>query len=165
MRILICLAISAVMLSCTPKLAPFGDANGAYGASFDHYAINVTDLDRSADFYMKTFALDTVYNGTGNDRRVWMSLGEGMALHIIETDRADVTTTKGVHLCMAVNDFDGFVQHLRDAAIPFETWTGEKNLSNKRPDGVSQVYIQDPDGYWVEVNDNRRVWTQNRATK
>ncbi len=163
MRYYILLAVSVLVSSCSPKLAPFGDANGAYGASFDHYAINVTDLDRSAEFYMKTFALDTIYNGTGNDRRVWMSLGEGMALHIIETDRADVTTTKGVHLCMAVNDFDGFVKHLRDQNIAFETWTGEKMKSNKRPDGVQQVYVQDPDGYWIEVNDNRMIWEKTRA--
>ncbi|WP_116124261.1 VOC family protein [Lewinella sp. IMCC34183] len=163
MRTLLCLGITLLALSCSPKIAPFGEANGAYGASFDHYAINVTDLDRSAEFYMHTFALDTIYNGTGNDRRVWMSLGEGMALHIIETDRADVTTTKGVHLCMAVNDFAGFVQHLRDENIAFETWTGEKMKSNKRPDGVQQVYVQDPDGYWIEVNDNRMLWEKNRA--
>ena len=23
----------------------------------------------------------------------------------------------------------------------------------KRPDGVSQTFIQDPDGYWIEIND------------
>jgi lactoylglutathione lyase len=22
-----------------------------------------------------------------------------------------------------------------------------------RPDGVRQIYFQDPDGYWIEVND------------
>ena len=165
MRILILLAVFTVLSSCSPRLTPFGEGNGPYGASFDHYAINVTDLDRSADFYMNTFSLDTIYNGTGNDRRVWMSLGEGMALHIIETDVADVTTTKGVHLCMAVDDFDGFVKHLRDIGADFETWTGEKMQSNKRPDGVRQVYVQDPDGYWVEVNDNRMMWEKQRAKK
>ncbi len=165
MRVLICLAFGASMFSCTPKLAPFGSENGPFKGSFDHYAINVDNLQRSADFYMKVFQLDTVFNGTGNDRRVWFSLGEGMALHIIETDTVEVKTTKGVHLCIAMEDFDGFVKHLRDAAIPFETWTGDANLSNKRPDGVSQVYLQDPDGYWVEVNDNRRMWAQKRSSK
>ena len=165
MRYLFLLAVCSLCYACSPRLSPFGTANGAYGASFDHYAINVSDLQRSADFYIQTFALDTVFNGTGNDRRVWMSLGEGMALHIIETDNPQVTTTKGVHLCMAVDDFDGFVQHLRDENIAFETWTGEKMKSNSRPDGVRQVYVQDPDGYWVEVNDNRMMWAKNRTTK
>ncbi len=165
MRLLIGLVLGTLMVSCTPKLTPFGAENGTFRASFDHYAINVVDLQRSADFYRRAFALDTVYNGTANDRRVWFSLGEGMALHIIETDTVDVKTTKGVHLCIAMEDFAAFVQHLRDAAIPFETWTGEANLSNKRPDGVSQVYLQDPDGYWVEVNDNRRMWAQQRSSR
>ena len=24
-----------------------------------------------------------------------------------------------------------------------------------RPDGVHQLYFQDPDGYWIEVNDDK----------
>jgi len=24
-----------------------------------------------------------------------------------------------------------------------------------RPDGVRQIYFQDPDGYWLEVNDSK----------
>tara|TARA_R110000868_G_scaffold1389_10_gene10744 strand:+ start:3320 stop:3502 length:183 start_codon:yes stop_codon:yes gene_type:complete len=32
--------------------------------------------------------------------------------------------------------------------------TIDEKLSNitKRPDGVKQIYLQDPDGYWIEVN-------------
>ncbi|MCP9235103.1 VOC family protein [Lewinella sp. JB7] len=157
------LACCTLMLSCTPKLSPFGTENGPFRASFDHYAINVDNLQRSADFYQRVFQLETVFNGTGNDRRVWFSLGEGMALHIIETDTVDVKTTKGVHLCIAVANFDDFVDHLRKESIPFETWRGEAMQSNTRPDGVRQVYLQDPDGYWVEVNDNRLMWATNRA--
>ncbi|THH41353.1 VOC family protein [Neolewinella litorea] len=163
MRYLTLLVCCSAIFSCTPQLAPFGEGNGPFRASFDHYAINVDDLQESADFYQTVFQLDTIFNGTGKDRRVWFSLGNGMALHIIETDVADVKTTKGVHLCMAVADFDGFVQHLRDKNIPFETWLGEAMKSNTRPDGVNQVYIQDPDGYWVEVNDNRTLWEKNRS--
>ncbi|NJB85497.1 catechol 2,3-dioxygenase-like lactoylglutathione lyase family enzyme [Lewinella marina] len=165
MRYLFLLATCWVAFSCSPKMTPFGTENGPFRASFDHYAINVDDLQQSADFYQRVFALDTVFNGTGNDRRVWFSLGEGMALHIIETDTVDVKTTKGVHLCIAMADFDAFVAHLRKINVPFETWRGEPMQSNTRPDGVQQVYIQDPDGYWIEVNDNRKMWETNRAKK
>jgi len=24
-----------------------------------------------------------------------------------------------------------------------------------RPDGIQQIYFQDPDGYWIEVNDDK----------
>ena len=165
MRYLFYLLTCCTLMACTPQLAPFGAENGPFRASFDHYAINVTDLQNSAAFYQRVFALDTVYNGTGNDRRVWFSLGEGMALHIIETDEVDVKTPKGVHLCIAMADFDGFVDHLREENVAFETWTGQAMQTNERPDGVRQVYIQDPDGYWVEINDNRLMWAKNRSKK
>ena len=150
---------------CATRPAAFGTANGAYGLSFDHYAINVTDLQRSADFYQRVLSIDTVYNGTENDRRIWYSLGEGMALHIIETDELDVKTPKGVHLCLAVADFDAFVDHLREEGLAFETWLGEPMQTNSRPDGVRQVYLRDPDGYWIEINDNRALWEKNRSKK
>jgi catechol-2,3-dioxygenase len=24
-----------------------------------------------------------------------------------------------------------------------------------RPDGVKQIYFQDPEGYWIEINDDK----------
>jgi lactoylglutathione lyase len=32
---------------------------------------------------------------------------------------------------------------------------GEERKMTTRLDGVKQVYFQDPDGYWIEVNDNK----------
>ncbi|PPK86645.1 catechol 2,3-dioxygenase-like lactoylglutathione lyase family enzyme [Neolewinella xylanilytica] len=165
MRYLILFVVCVGALACSPRSIPFGTENGPFRASFDHYAINVTDLPASSAFYQRVFQLDTIFNGTGNNRRVWFSLGEGMALHIIETDEVDVVTPKGVHLCIAMADFDGFVEHLREENIAFETWTGEAMQTNERPDGVRQVYIQDPDGYWVEINDNRLAWQKTRSSK
>ena len=45
----------------------------------------------------------------------------------------------------------------------FETWTGVPLETNDRPDGVKQVYFQDPDGYWIEVNDGRLGWSNARV--
>ena len=165
MRHILIFCLLCCLSGCASRPDAFGTANGAYGLSFDHYAINVTDLQRSADFYQRVLSIDTVYNGTENDRRIWYSLGEGMALHIIETDEVDVKTPKGVHLCLAVADFDAFVDHLREEGLAFETWLGEPMQTNSRPDGVRQVYLRDPDGYWIEINDNRALWEKNRSKK
>ena len=81
-----------------------------------------------------------------------------MALHVIESDRSQLKLQKGVHLAIAVGEFDAFVTHLRELQIPFETWLGVPLETNDRPDGVRQVYLQDPDGYWIEVNDGRLGW-------
>jgi len=145
------------LTSCTPKAAIFGTETGRFGASFDHYAINVDDVDASVAFYQKVLALNEVKDGTNKENIRWLSLGNGMALHVIETDRSEVRLQKGVHLSIAVNKFDDFVRHLRDINLQFFSWQGVPMESNGRPDGVRQVYFKDLDGYWVEVNDARLV--------
>ena len=157
------LLLLALLSTCAPRLQPFGAETGDYRASFDHYAINVEDLGRTIDFYQRVFGLEEVKNGTGKDNIRWLSLGAGMALHVIETDRTQLRLQKGVHLAVAVGEFDAFVEHLRAIDQPFETWTGVPLETNDRPDGVKQVYFQDPDGYWIEVNDGRLGWSNARV--
>ena len=36
--------------------------------------------------------------------------------------------------------------------IVYSDWPGKSNTVNVRPDGVKQIYLQDPDNYWIEVN-------------
>jgi lactoylglutathione lyase len=158
MRYLLILFVSlTVFASCTPKADIFGTETGPYGASFDHYAINVDDVDESVAFYQKILGLQEVHDGTEKDNIRWLSLGNGMSLHVIESDRSQVRLQKGVHLSISVNEFDKFVQHLRDINLQFFSWQGVPMQSNGRPDGVRQVYFKDLDGYWTEVNDSRVV--------
>jgi len=135
----------------------FGTETGQFGASFDHYAINVDDLDASVAFYQKVLSLEEIYDGTEKDNIRWLSLGNGMSLHVIQADRSEVRLQKGVHLSIAVQEFDTFVQHLRDINLQFFSWQGVPMESNGRPDGVRQVYFKDLDGYWLEINDARKI--------
>ena len=124
-----------------------------FGLSYDHSAVVVADLERSAAFYGNVLGLREIYNGTENDTRRWYDLGQGTALHVIEGSTEGIELNKSVHLSLTVVDFDGFVAYLRRSVVPFETWSGEPMQHNARPDGARQVYLQDPDGYWIEVND------------
>ncbi|MDB4013267.1 VOC family protein [Cyclobacteriaceae bacterium] len=37
--------------------------------------------------------------------------------------------------------------------VNYSDWMGEiPNKINIRADGIKQVYFQDPNGYWIEVN-------------
>lgn len=161
MRILLLLPV-LFLVSCTPKAVHFGKPSGQFMASFDHYAINVDDVDESVAFYQKVLDLEEVYDGTEKDNIRWLSLGNGMSLHVIESDRSQVRLQKGVHLSIAVGTFDAFVRHLRDINLQFFSWQGVPMESNGRPDGVRQVYFKDLDGYWIEVNDARVVLMKNQ---
>ena len=36
--------------------------------------------------------------------------------------------------------------------LDYSDWPGNSGKINIRADGVKQIYFQDPDGYWLEVN-------------
>ena len=44
--------------------------------SIDHYAINVSNLNRSVNFYQKVFNLVEIKNGTGLAHIRWFRLGK-----------------------------------------------------------------------------------------
>ncbi len=63
-RLIFPFILLASLSTCTPKAASFGTETGRFGASFDHYAINVDDVDESVAFYQRVLALVEVYDGT-----------------------------------------------------------------------------------------------------
>lgn len=130
------------------------EATPQEGFTFDHYAVIVKDLERASKFYLDVMGLEEIYDATEKDHIRWFSLGPHLALHVIESPEvADVRIGKSVHLALTRPDFKNFVAGLRASEYPFENWAGQPDTTNLRPDGVAQVYFQDPDGYWIEVND------------
>lgn len=122
----------------------------------DHMAIVVTDLSKSAQFYAEILGLGEITNQTKKSNIRWFAFADGVELHLIQTSKEGIQTKKDLHLAVAVDNLPEFMKMLKAKSIPFESWQGESGKSNSRPDGVNQVYIQDPDGYWIEVNDANR---------
>jgi len=120
--------------------------------TFNHVAISVQDVDQSAEYYMKTLNLKEITNKTKIDGIRWFSLGEGKELHIISILKDKVATNKAVHFALTTSTFDAFIKNLKELNIPFSDWPGTPNKVNIRADGVKQVFLKDPDGYWIEVN-------------
>ena len=121
--------------------------------TIDHYAINVSDLNGSVDFYQDVFDLKEIQNGTGLPYIRWFRLGKSAELHIIEVDSLDMKLPKGVHLALAASHFESFRKRLEAKKISYSDWPGKLQTVSLRPDGIQQIYFQDPDGYWIEVND------------
>ena len=63
-------------------------------------------------------------------------------------------TNKAVHFALATTDFNAFVNHLETLNIEYSDWKDTPNKDYIRDDGIKQVYFQDPDGYWIEVNND-----------
>ena len=56
-------------------------------------------------------------------------------------------------MSFGVEAMSPFIRNLEKLEIPYESWPGEKSKVTIRQDGIHQIYIKDPNGYWIEIND------------
>ena len=122
--------------------------------SFNHIALSVRDVNESIDFYQRVFQLEEIENTASNSKTRWLSLGEGKQLHLIPRPNSEIKINKAVHFALATSDLDSFVNYLKELRIDYFDWLDTLNKVHVRKDGIKQVYFQDPDGYWVEVNND-----------
>jgi lactoylglutathione lyase len=119
----------------------------------NHIAFYVVNLKTSTAFYKDIVGLDTIPEPFHDGRHTWFLIGPKAHLHIISGAKEKTPKDKNSHLCFSVPSVPEFVEVLRKNNIPFENWAGEKNTWTNRVDGVKQIYFQDPDGFWLEIND------------
>lgn len=121
--------------------------------SFNHVALSVNDADQSIEFYKKVLLLKEIENTASNSKTRWLSLGEGKQLHLIPRPNATIKINKAVHFALSTATIDTFVSHLENLNINYSDWKDTPNKDYIRKDGIKQVYFQDLDGYWIEVNE------------
>jgi lactoylglutathione lyase len=122
----------------------------------NHIALYVTDLKRSTAFYQHTMGLDTIPEPFHDGKHTWFSIGHQSQLHLIEGAAEPVKHPKNTHLCFSIPSVEAFMPVLDKAGISYTNWPGTSKSPTVRADGIRQIYFQDPDGYWIEVNDDYR---------
>lgn len=120
----------------------------------NHIAFSVHDLQKSTNFYLQLIGLDSIPEPFHDGRHTWFSIGDKSHLHLIQNPGPIIKPEKNKHLCFRVPSVDAFVSKLVKAGVSYEDWLGKKNSITIRVDKVKQVYLQDPDGYWLEINDD-----------
>jgi catechol 2,3-dioxygenase-like lactoylglutathione lyase family enzyme len=139
-----------IALSSTGFLMAQG--NPSFNFHYNHLALSVKDVDRSAEFYMKVLRLPEISNRSKIEGVRWFVFADGLELHLISTIKQDVIANKALHLALTTADLDDFVKTLNKLQIAYSDWPGNPQKVNIRADGIKQVFFQDPDGYWIEVN-------------
>lgn len=125
-------------------------------ALFNHVAFYIKDLKTSTAFYKEVIGLDTIPEPFHDGRHTWFSVGPRSHLHLIQGGNDDPRPKdKSMHFCFSVEDVDKFVALLNKKGISYEDAGGRKQTVTRRVDGVKQIYLQDPDGFWLEINDAR----------
>ncbi len=124
-------------------------------AHINHVAIFVKNLTVTKAFYENIVGLDTIPEPFHDGKHAWYNLGPGVSMHVIEGASKKKEYYKNQHTCLSVTSVDDFVDLLKKNKITFEDVKGNKNVYSNRVDGVKQLWLQDPDGYWLEINDAR----------
>ena len=116
--------------------------------TFNHFNFNVSDLDRSLAFYKEALGLEPVGDrkeaADGSFKLVY--LGDGVSDFTLELtwlrDRSEPYDLgdEEFHLAFHTDDFDAaHEKHAAMGCICFEN------------PGMGIYFIQDPDGYWIEI--------------
>ena len=120
----------------------------------DHVTVVVKSLEESRDFYVDALGMDEVPRPGFRFPGLWFQAGTTQ-IHLIEEhaesgpakvfvpDECQISRTH--HFAFEVDDAIAATERLKDLGIPIVA--GPK----QRPDGPTQVYVQDPDDYLVEL--------------
>ncbi|MFN0048181.1 MAG: VOC family protein [Cytophagales bacterium] len=115
----------------------------------NHVSIWVKSVPESVNFYANVLEMRQLHIRPNFDfEGAWFAIGERQQLHILEGRNDEVS-----HSSSRRNHFALQVRSIEEA----EDFLKTKNIAYKgpkaRPDGVMQIFIQDPDGYWIEFTE------------
>ncbi len=140
--ILVCTSFSTTL---TAQTKPKGKLN--------HLAIYVVNLEKTKAFYDDMFQFDTIPEPFHDGRHIWYSIAPGVAMHVIQGATQPKEYYLNNHMCISVDAVDPFVQKLKAKNMPYRDSKGVLGQVTTRIDGVKQIWVNDPDGYFIEIND------------
>lgn len=117
------------------------------GFTFAHNNINVKSMDESVAFYEKALGLtETRRKEAADGSFTLVFMGDGRTPHLLELtclkdhpQPYDLGENE-IHLCLRADDYDAaHAMHSEMGCICFEN------------EGMGIYFIEDPDGYWVEI--------------
>lgn len=120
---------------------------------FSHNNLNVLDLEKSLAFYKKALGLEEVRRKEAADGSFTLVfLGDGTTPHRLELtwlkdrkEKYDLGDNE-VHLAFTADDYDAaFALHKEMGCVCYEN------------PGMGIYFIEDPDGYWLEILPGRKA--------
>ena len=119
----------------------------------DHISLLVRDLEESAKFYTEVVGLTEVPNPMGGTEIRWFEIGDNQRFQMQEGDVSKVHVEKATHFALSSSNLSDIISRLRRSGVTFTNFRGLPDEINVRPDGMRAIFLRDPTGYWIELND------------
>jgi len=145
-RLLIMIAIAGLTINASAQRK---------AAMLNHIAVYVVDLKKSTAYYRDIVQVDTIPEPFHDGKHTWFTVGPHSQLHLIQGAKESGAHDKNTHLCFTVSSIEEVIARLEKNNIPYTNWAGTGKTPTVRVDGVKQIYFQDPDGYWIEINNDK----------
>ena len=116
----------------------------------NHVALHVKDIAASTKFYKEVLGLMPVaVPDSLKAIRSWFKLGTDQQIHLLAGRDFDVKNDRnGSHFALFVQSISAAESYLAQHKINFH--------KQVRFDGAVQIYLADPDGYLIELNEIKR---------
>lgn len=115
--------------------------------ALNHVAVNVSSLAVSKRFYGETLGLKELPRPKFDFDGAWYQLGPGQELHLIVDPKLTASRNRhNHHFALQVKDVAAAQSELQARGQPLAMGP------ITRPDGVTQIFLADPDGYIVEIS-------------
>lgn len=112
--------------------------------SFNHITFQVSNLKESLNFYVDFLGLKLARRPKFDFPGAWIFINDEQLIHLIEGEVDYVISGKrSNHIAFNVSDLDELVEKLKESDYRYH---GPK----ARVDGFIQLFVQDPDGYYIE---------------
>jgi catechol 2,3-dioxygenase-like lactoylglutathione lyase family enzyme len=102
-------------------------------------------MEASCRFYEEVLLLEPIPRPAFSFPGAWYRLGKDQELHLIG-ERSDPVFShhRGNHFALLIDDMDAWEAHFRALGISYVP-------RRTRPDGAYQIYVSDPDGFFIEL--------------
>ncbi len=119
----------------------------------DHIALLVRDLEETRDFLTRVLGIRQIANPMGGTEILWFEIGSGHRFHVQAGDISRTHVEKRTHFALSAPNLDAVLAHFEAAGVTYTDMKGTPGAVNLRLDCMRAVFVQDPNGYWFEIND------------
>lgn len=111
----------------------------------NHVALYVADVAQSCHFYSNILQMNQLERPAFDFPGAWFQIGSYQELHLIGVRSEQVVSgSRSNHFALEVEDLKAWESHLQSVKATFRP-------PKPRPDGIQQIFVVDPDEYWIEL--------------